>query len=229
MKLSIIIPTYNESKTIGKTLSFLLNNVENLYDTEIIVVDGGSEDTTLKIVDTYKGVKIVHSEKGRGKQMNTAVNATEGSVLYFLHADSFPPKKFDQLILQQINNNNLAGCFKMKFDRSHWWLYLAGWFTQFNLKFFRGGDQSLFITKELFSKQGGFVDTYSIFEDHDFIRRLYKINEFTVIQKPIITSSRRYTDNGIARLQFFYWSLYIKKWLGASNTQLEEYYKRNIR
>ena len=81
-------------------------------------------------------------------------------MLYFLHADSVPPKNFDQYILDAIHKGSKAGCFKMKFDSSHWWLKLAGWFTQFNWKSCRGGDQSLFVDKKAFENLGGFNEGF---------------------------------------------------------------------
>lgn len=117
----------------------------------------------------------------------------------------------------------------MKFDYRHWWLSLAGWFTKFNVKFFRGGDQSLFVEKQLFNQLGGFPEDSSIFEDYEFIRKLYKYKQFSVIQKTIITSARRYRENGVVKLQYHYWALYLKKWIGVPKKDLESYYKKYVR
>lgn len=229
MKLSIIIPVFNEASTIQNLLRHLQKVIFNLHDCEIIVVDGGSSDTSIEMASAIKGVKVVTSPKGRGTQMNYGTLLAKAETVYFLHADSFPPKHFDQFILENVSQGNIAGCFRMQFDRKHCWLLLAGWFTQFNLKFFRGGDQSLYIDKQLFNKLGQFPTAYPIFEDFEIIRKLYQQEKFTVIQKPIISSSRRYNDNGIAKLQYHYWVMYIKKWLGASTEELLFYYKKNIK
>lgn len=229
MKLSIIIPVYNESATIKDLLQYLLASVSNPKDCEIIVADGGSVDTSVEIAKAIKGVTVVTSPKGRGAQMNYGAQMAKAKTLYFLHADSFPPKNFDQLILNKIKEGHRAGCFRMQFDRKHWWLFLAGWFTQFNLKFFRGGDQSLYIDKKLFNKLGMYPTAFPIFEDYELIRKLYDNNSFVVIQYPIVSSSRRYTENGIAKLQYHYWMIYIKKWLGASAEELLYYYKKHVK
>lgn len=229
MKLSIIIPVYNEATHINELLFYLLENIKNSSEIEILVVDGGSTDDTVKKVLHDEKIKVVHSEKGRGKQMNTGAKMAKGEVLYFLHADSFPPQDFHNLIQSKIESRKKAGCFKMVFDSSHPWLKLAGWFTQFNAKFFRGGDQSLYVDKVLFDDIGGFNEAYTIFEDYTFIRELYKRNQFCVIQKAIQSSSRRYQENGIAKLQFYYWNLYIRKWFGASTQDLVDYYNKYIK
>ncbi|WP_010522700.1 TIGR04283 family arsenosugar biosynthesis glycosyltransferase [Aquimarina agarivorans] len=232
MKLSIIIPVYNEAAHISELLFYLLSSLKNPKDAEILVVDGGSTDGTQKVVaefTTAHNVIALKSRKGRGAQMNFGATHAKSEVLYFLHADSYPPQFFDYYIQTAIEKSNLAGCFKMKFDHSHWWLQLAGWFTQFNVKFFRGGDQSLFIQKALFEKLNGYPETHAIFEDFNLIRKLYQNNQFTVIQHSITSSSRRYVENGIAQLQYHYWMLYLKKWFGASTDSLVTYYKKNIK
>ena len=171
-KISIVIPVLNEETTIGKLLIHLIENSSNSNISEIFVVDGGSIDKTKKVVSniassggerSQKGVNstrpeifLLNSSKGRAKQMNIGAKKASGNILYFLHADSFPPKDFDKHIISEIEKENLAGCFKMKFDHPHWWLRLASWLTQFRWRACRGGDQSQFITKELFEELGHF-------------------------------------------------------------------------
>ena len=227
-RLSIIIPVLNEAEIISELLDHLLNNSTKKNIADIIVVDGGSNDGTQNIVSKFEEVTLVNSEKGRAKQMNTGSALTTGDILYFLHADSFPPKHFDQLILNEVEKGNLAGCFKMKFDHKHWWLKLAGWLTKFSWKACRGGDQSQFITKELFKELKGFDESYSIYEDYDLINKLYSRHQFIVIQEWLITSARRYQTNGIWKLQFHFWAIYVKKFFGASPKNLHQYYLKYI-
>lgn len=266
-RISIIIPMLNEAEHIGKLLQHLIENAKQKDQLELIIVDGGSTDNSVKIVkkminvtsshsdcneelyrdaekvldtkfstenstrtDAEDKTKIVllNSKNGRAKQMNVGAKAATGTILYFLHADSFPPKHFDIFILNEIQKDNHAGCFRLKFDSNHLWLRLAGWFTKFNFKACRGGDQSLFVTKALFNKIGGFDESFVIYEDNIFITQLYKLKQFTVINKPIITSARLYKKHGIFKLQFYFWMIYLKKWLGASANELHEYYKEKI-
>lgn len=228
MTLSIIIPILNEEATIGKLLVHLTENSSRETISEIIVVDGGSSDNSESIIKQFDDVKFIISEKGRAKQMNTGAKNAQGNILYFLHADSIPPKHFDQLIIDEVNIGNMAGCFKMKFDSTHWWLKLAGWLTQFRWRACRGGDQSQFITKELFNQIGGFDERFEVYEDNDLINKLYKRKQFVVIQHWLTTSARRYEANGIWTLQYHFWMIYIKKWFGASAEDLQNYYKKNI-
>jgi rSAM/selenodomain-associated transferase 2 len=233
-KISIIIPILNEAKIINNLLQHLLENasIENL--SEIIVVDGGSTDGSQEMVEhfiassRFEAIKLLSSKKGRAKQMNAGVKVATGNILYFLHADAFPPKHFDKNIIQEVENNNLAGCFRMQFDHNHWWLRLASWLTKFRWRACRGGDQSQFITITLFNDIGGFDERYIIYEDNILINELYSRNEFVVIQHKIKTSARCYKRNGIWKLQYHFWTIYVKRWFGASAEELQHYYKKNI-
>jgi rSAM/selenodomain-associated transferase 2 len=248
-KISIIIPILNEADNISHLLQHLAENSSKENIADIIIVDGGSTDGSQEIVShivsssasetseerSKKGldcarpdITLLNSKKGRAKQMNIGAKQATGNILYFLHADSFPPTNFDKHIINEVSKNNLAGCFRMKFDHNHWWLRLASWLTQFRWRACRGGDQSQFITKQLFNELGGFNETFMIYEDNDLINKLYAKNEFVVINKKIKTSARLYERVGIWKLQYHYWTIYVKKWFGASPEDLYQYYKKHI-
>lgn len=224
--ISIIIPVLNEAETISELLCHLIDTASLNNISEIIVVDGGSIDHTVNIIkDLNLNITVLQSEKGRAKQMNAGANYSKGDILYFLHADSFPPPQYDQLIINKIKKGHNAGCFRMRFDNSHWWLKLTGWLTQFNWIACRGGDQSLFITKALFYDIGCYDEDYTIYEDNILINELYKRNEFVVINKTLTTSARLYKKHGVWKLQYHFIMIYIKKWCGASAEELYKYYK----
>ena len=233
-KISILIPTLNEAENISRLLKHLDVSKTTNTPLEIIVIDGGSEDNTAAVIQKYiqqnntDYITILTSQKGRAKQMNAGATIAKGEILYFLHADSFPPKGYDQNIITEVSKGNLAGCFRMRFDSNHIWLRLASWLTQFSWRACRGGDQSQFITKELFEELGKYDERFIIYEDNDLINKLYARNEFTVINNKITTSSRRYKNNGIWKLQYHFWASYVKKWFGASAEELHEYYKKKI-
>jgi len=227
-RISIVIPILNEVDTISNLINHLIKNSTKENIAEIIIVDGGSTDGSQDDISKLKNATLLNSPKGRAKQMNLGAKHATGTILYFLHADSFPPKNFDIHILKAVEKGNCAGCFRMKFNSNHLWLKLAGWLTQLPFKFCRGGDQSQFITKSLFNEIGGFDESFIIYEDNDFISKLYKINQFVVIQKWLVTSARCYNKNGIWKLQWHYWRIYLKKYLGASPQELNQYYKKNI-
>ncbi|MBC3845291.1 TIGR04283 family arsenosugar biosynthesis glycosyltransferase [Winogradskyella echinorum] len=190
----------------------------------------------LKVLDTKfqkrnftrTDIKLFSSEKGRAKQMNLGAKHAKGEILYFLHADSFPPQRYDTLIINEVKKGNNAGCFRMQFDSNHWWLRLASWLTQFSWRACRGGDQSQFITRALFDEIGGYDEHYAIYEDNILINELYNRNEFVVINKKLTTSARMYRKHGIWKLQYLYWSIYVRKWFGASADDLCAYYRKHL-
>ena len=227
-KISIIIPVLNEAKYIGKLIRHITDSSSKNNIADVIVVDGGSSDNSLQIISEFQNVSLLKSEKGRSKQMNLGAKKASGNILYFLHADSFPPNHFDKLIINEVEKGNPAGCFRMQFNHSHWWLQLAGWLTQFSWRACRGGDQSQFITKYLFNEIGGYDENYIIYEDNILINALYARKKFVVIQNKIMTSARCYKKHGVWKLQYHFWAIYVKKWFGASAEELYGYYKKNI-
>ena len=231
--ISIIIPALNEAANINRLLAHLIENKTGENISEIIVVDGNSQDNTAALVKEFSknstiAIRLIQSERGRAKQMNAGANHSKSTILYFLHADSYPPKGFDTLIISEIEKQQLAGCFKMRFDSNHWWLAIVGWATRFNWKICRGGDQSLFITKALFNEIGGFDQRYTIYEDQILTNQLYKRKQFVVIQHWIVTSARLYEKKGVWNLQYHFLMIYLKKWLGASAEEIYTYYKKHI-
>ncbi|MFL0353889.1 TIGR04283 family arsenosugar biosynthesis glycosyltransferase [Xanthomarina sp. GH4-25] len=237
-KISIIIPILNEAETIEHLLNHVLENASKKTIAELIIVDGGSIDGSQKIVRSFfqknsnlsfqQKFCFIECSKGRALQMNTGSEIATGTILYFLHADSFPPKNFDQYIINEVEKGHLAGCFRLQFSHNHWWLRLASWLTQFHWRACRGGDQSQFITKKLFDEIGGFDENYAIYEDNILINELYKRKQFKVINKKLITSARRYETHGIWTLQYHFWAIYVKKWFGASAEELHNYYLKYI-
>ena len=241
--ISIIIPVLNESTTIKELIFHLTDNASLNSISEIVIVDGGSTDGTQDIInqvikerdpETSSGwsnqsnILLIDSPKGRAKQMNAGARKAKGHILYFLHADSFPPHRYDTLILNEVKKGNNAGCFRMQFDSNHWWLRTASWLTQFNWRACRGGDQSLFVTRQLFNEIGGYDERYIIYEDNILINALFKRNEFVVINKKLKTSARMYRKHGIWKVQYHFWTIYVKKWFGASAEDLHRYYKKTI-
>lgn len=227
-KISIIIPVLNEEVALDKLLPYLQTQAANYNQLEVIVSDGGSSDNSISIAKKYDATWLP-SERGRACQMNAGAIKATNQILYFLHADSFPPKHFDQTIISAINSGVPAGCFQLKFDVPNSFLAFFAWFTRFNFPLCRGGDQSLFISKELFISLGSFNEAYKIYEDNEFIGRIYRKANFKVLPQKVITSARKYEKNGVLRLQYHFAIVHLKKFVGDSPESLYAYYTRHIR
>jgi len=217
----------NESKALSVLLPYLIKNLLYPNQTEIIVVDGGSTDCSKDLCILY-GAKVVNSKRGRAIQLNKGARMAKGKILYFLHSDSIPPKHFDQLIIDNCSTTHQSGCFKVKFDQNHWLLNFSAWLTQFNYAVFRGGDQSLYIQKELFQNIGGYRDDYLLMEDYEIIERIKKKTRFKILPQQILTSARNYEKNGVVRLQYLFGIIQLKYWLGYEQERLVDYYKKKI-
>ena len=226
--ISIIIPTYNEADQIAQTI-IKTHESNGGHQIEIIVVDGGSTDETVPIALRSNAITIVSDKKGRAAQMNKGASVAKGDALYFLHADSIPPKNFTGSILNAVNKNFSSGCFRLSFDHSHWFLKANCWFTRFDVNAVRFGDQSLFVTKDVFQKAGGFNESLLLMEDQEIIHRIKKHGRFKVMNGIVTTSARKYSDNGIYRMQAIFYRIGLLYYLGFSQKYLLKLYRRLIR
>ncbi len=190
MKLTLIIPIYNESGTIGRCLE----NLEKLRgEAEILFADGGcTDDTVARIGGRYR---VLSCPKGRAKQMNTAAKEAAGDILWFSHCDSVLPEDGALQILEAVEKQGARfGCFHIGFDYDGPFMKCNT--VQSNRRATRRhiafGDQGIFMTRELFWQQGGFPEL-PIMEDYELSLRMKRQGiPLTVLPGRIVTSGRRY-------------------------------------
>lgn len=193
MKLSIIIPIFNEIDKI----EMLLSNIANIKgDFEVLFADGGSEDGTLLAIG--KEYRIIHSEKGRAIQMNTAAKQSSGDVLLFLHCDSLLPEDALTEIEGILDKGFDVGCFRLRFSSKHILMKCCGVLSNLRVKYrhIAFGDQGIFLRREVFEKVGGFEDL-PLMEDYKLsmiLKGRYKIGQ---TNGKITTSDRRFIKGGI--------------------------------
>ena len=226
--ISVIIPTYNESEHIAQNILALYQKGVPQAITEVIVVDGGSTDHTVEQAQKAGASVLVSTQKGRAVQLNKAASVATGKVLYFLHADTIPPAGFTTDIMEAVKAGYQSGCFLLSFDFSHWFLKANCWFTRFSPIFFRFGDQSLFVTKEGFTRVGGYDEKHTVLEDQEIIKRLRKKGRFVILKKPVLTSARKYLTNGIYKTQGIFFLIYAMYFLGFSQSKMVSTYKKLV-
>lgn len=219
MKVSVIIPVYNEADIIAETVIEVKKRAGKSVQ-EIIIVDGGSSDTTVEKAESTGAKVISSSGKGRAAQMNYGAEQAKGDILYFLHADSIPPVNFGQKIIQAVFNGLKAGCFQLAFDEDHPLLEFYAWFTRFDINAFRFGDQSLFILRNAFFAIEGFREDHVVMEDNEIIRRIKNSYSFTVLDDTVETSARSYLEVGIIKLQLVFVLIYTLYFLGIDQDKL---------
>lgn len=225
--ISVIIPVYNEQESLPALLEYL-NAKCDKAETEILIVDGGSEDETVPIASKL-GAKVCKSaEKGRSKQMNWGARQAEGDILYFLHADTFPPASFIDDIKIAVEKGYGAGCFRLSFDVQHPLLAFYSWFTRFDVNLFRFGDQSLFVKKSTWKKVGGFDESLIVMEDQVIISLLKKEAAFKIINKEVVTSARKYIQVGIINLQLVFTVIVLLFYAGVDHKKIVNFYRRQI-
>ena len=94
------------------------------------------------------------------------------------------------------------------------------WFTPFNVNAVRFDDQNLFVRKEIFKNAGGFREDLLMMEALEIIHRLKLQGRFIVLNGKVITSARKYLDNGIYKMQFIFYTIWMLYYLGFSQQYL---------
>ena len=229
MTISIIIPAYNEADTLAALLPYLRQPAPGKPVPEILVVDGGSTDGTAAVA-RQAGATVLHSpRRGRAAQLNYGAQRARGELLYFLHADSYPPPGFVSELQQAAGAGYAAGCYRLAFDNGHWLLRFSAWCTRLPFTAVRFGDQSLFVRRALFAQIGGYREDLLLMEDQEIVARLRARGAFKILSRAVTTSARKYVVNGVLRLQAIFALLVALYYLGMPQPRLVQLYRRLIR
>jgi hypothetical protein len=195
-KISVIIPTLNESVTIIAALQSALRAPR----VEVIVVDGGSQDDTARIAQAA-GAKVVPTAAGRAQQCNLGAATASGEYLLFLHADTLLPDGYWTSVLMHLETPGVtAGAFRLQIHGPGRGLRLIEKWANWRSCFFRMpyGDQALFCAAERFRAMGGFVGL-PIMEDFEWVRRVGKQGRVWIARSAVLTSDRRWRNLGPLR------------------------------
>jgi rSAM/selenodomain-associated transferase 2 len=232
MTVSIIIPTLNEERTVMATLA----HTATLGFDELVVVDGGSHDRTLALVETYRlstqhsalsSLRLVTAPPGRARQMNEGAKASCGEILLFLHADTQLPDDAKTIIDTTLADRRMVGGrFDVRFDRPSMWgtiiSRMMNWRSR--LSGLATGDQALFVRRSIFEQMGGFADM-PLMEDIEFSRRLKRKGATAALTATVITSFRRWEQHGPLRTILRMWTLRFLYWVGVNPSHLDQWYK----
>jgi len=217
--ISIVIPVLDEADHIGSLLKRLPNGLE------VIVVDGGSKDSTVDLAFSL-GYKVISSARGRAIQMNAGAAQTKGEVLVFLHADCMLPRDFDREISVFSFSDRAWGRFDVRIDSQHVMFRIIERMINLRSRLtgICTGDQAIFVRRSAFEAIDG-LPVIPLMEDIDVSKRLKKLSRPYIINSPVQTSARRWLKGGIFKTILMMWRFRFVYFFGASSESLaQEYY-----
>ncbi|MEV6055839.1 TIGR04283 family arsenosugar biosynthesis glycosyltransferase [Streptomyces sp. NPDC052107] len=221
--VSIIVPVLNEERTIQAALGRLCRDFP---DCELVVVDGGSTDATVEIATLH--AKVVHSERGRAKQMNAGARHTSGEVLWFIHADTeIHHAALAHIRAAMSDPTVVGGGLTLRFDRHTPGLNYLAYTSNARARHLRHifGDQAMFIRRSVFEELGGFPDL-PIMEDLEMSRRLDRRGTLAILPATSTASSRRLVEHGVWRMIVFMQCLKLLYFAGADPERIRRRYAK---
>lgn len=228
LRISIVIPARNDAAALARTLDHLVA-MEGAARAEIIVAASGDPEGTTRAVGGRARLGWPRGST-RAALMNAGAAAARGDVLFFLHADSFPPGNALALIERALADPRaVGGAFEHLFAEPSVSLSLITSINRVRYRLTRNyyGDQGIFVRAAI-RELGGYKDL-DLLEDLDFAQRLRRRGRSVLIHAPLLTSGRRFLARGPWRTFFFIvWLLalhtlrldtrrYAERWRGPAN------------
>ena len=204
MRLSVIIPAYNEEKYLPETLERIVSALAAAgCDSEIIVVDNDSEDQTRQVAESFGAKVVSESEHNIGRVRNTGGKKASGDLLIFVDADTLVPDTLFRQIAEAMENDEcFGGAVSVEYGEfARKWLkyYFWGWlFWEKILNTKQGATQ--FCRASAFHELGGYNEKVYMGEDVEFYWRLTKYAKqnqgslFFIENPKVKTSARRYSQ-----------------------------------
>lgn len=206
MTISVVIPAYNEEKSLPLTLDSL-KKLDRQPD-EILVVDGGSTDKTGSVAENYHARVLVVPHHGIGFARQQGLKAAASEIIAFTDADTLVPHDWLTKIEATLNQPGVVCVFGTFRVPSGWWAYrwyinliqpvLNQIYYWFGIPMAPGQNISFWKDKALAA--GGFPEDFKIAEDIEMARRLMKIGRVILRQDLIVESSGRRGNEGIGLL-----------------------------
>ncbi len=238
--VSIIIPVFNEADN----LPLLFDNINKLNPNpqQVILVDGGSNDDSIAIIQSFINELMLNNDRkidwrmtgskaGRALQMNTGAALATSEVLLFLHADTQLPMNAIESVSEAMKRAEW-GRFDVQIASRQPTLRLVSQMINWRsrLSGIATGDQAIFISQSLFERIGNYPNQ-ALMEDIELCKQL-KGKQLKGMAKPaclkskVITSARRWQQHGTWRTIILMWHLRFDYWRGVSADNIKaRYYK----
>ena len=224
--ISIIIPTYNESKTILVLLKRIFSlDIDN--EIEVIVVDAEeSNDQLSSVLADYKLQYIKSKHTCRSIQLNEGARIAKNAVLYFVHADVVIPCDFKEKIYASIEQGNQFGYFAYQFNSKKILLKINSYLSRYKGFYTGGGDQTFFILKTVFNQEQGYNESLELCEDFELFDRLKNKYSFEIINSKVIVSDRKYKKANYFKVNLVNFYILSKFRRGKDTSELKRVYQR---
>jgi rSAM/selenodomain-associated transferase 2 len=223
LRLSVIVPALNEGTAITTTLMAL--QPLRTRGHQVIVVDGGSHDLTVELSRPLAD-RVMQAKAGRATQMRAGADVADGSLLWFLHADTIAPENADRLIAQALRLAPTGwGRFDVQLSQTRPLLKCVAWMMnqRSRLSGIATGDQGIFVRRRLYDDVGGFPEI-PLMEDIAISRALRRHGRPASIRQPLVSSPRRWLAHGVFRTILHMWALRLAYFLGVSPERLAACY-----
>jgi rSAM/selenodomain-associated transferase 2 len=224
-RLSVVIPTRNEAAELPETIRRARAVPEVA---EIIVVDGGSTDSTRELA-AAGGCTVLTTEPGRGRQLRLGAARATGDVVVLLHADTWLPPEAGGAVRDCLRDAAVVGGGFWKVFREPS-VFMLGSRWRCAARLFVGGrfvgDQAMFVRRDALERIGGVPDM-PLMEEFELCRRLRRLGRLALAPATVSTSSRRFTRLGPLRTYLRMWRVAAQYRLGTPPRRLQEIYERD--
>lgn len=203
-RISLIIPAYNEERYLGKTLDSISEAIAaygHPHLVEVIVVDNGSTDDTVKIAARHGARVVTEKERRIATVRNRGAAAARGTVVGFLDADSrVTPDIFNLIDDAMSSGRYIGGGTRVWLDRSSPGIFFTYCITTYPARWLlRVAGGLIFTNRKTFMAMGGFDESLYCGEDSRFIMALKRRGKregkrFKIISRGGVTSSARSFD-----------------------------------
>jgi rSAM/selenodomain-associated transferase 2 len=191
------------------------------------VVDADGRKSTEEIARRH-GARLITAVPGRASQMNAGAAVADGHILLFLHADTRLPPDFDVHVRRILSRPSVSGgAFRLRIDGATGVLRLIEEAANLRARVLQipYGDQTIFLTAELFNRVGRFPQT-PILEDVDLVQRLRHKGRIAIAPSAVTTSARRWKNLGVWRTTLINQLVMAGHYLGIPRHRLARMYDR---